>query len=60
MNVKKIKKGRKPLDDPKMPIRIYIQTSLVSDAGGEDFAKNIAYEAIMAAAVKLRKKKNAV
>lgn len=57
MNVKKSTKGRKPVDNPKMPIRIYIETSYVEDAGGEDAAKVIASGAIKAVASKLKKKR---
>jgi hypothetical protein len=49
--------GRKRLSDPKMEIRIYIETSYVNGAGGEEAAKVIASGAIKAVAEKLKKKR---
>lgn len=57
MNEKKHTKGRKPIDDPKMPIRIYIETSYVEGAGGEEAAKTIASSAIKATSAKLKRKR---
>ncbi|NJM79690.1 MAG: hypothetical protein HC854_08865 [Flavobacterium sp.] len=39
MNEKKPKLGRKPADDPKVNISVYIKTSIVEKNGGKEIAK---------------------
>lgn len=38
--------GRKPVDDPKIPLTIYIRKSRVKAVGGEDAARTLAIKAI--------------
>lgn len=40
------KRGRKPLDDPKEPIRIYVNRSVIKKLGGEQRTQNMALEYI--------------
>lgn len=44
--------GRKPADDPKLQLSIYVKTSTVMAAGGEEAAKTVAFNAIVKEAKK--------
>lgn len=55
---KRKKAGRKPVDDPKKGITIYLHQSIIDSNGGEDVCKSESVNYLTKRAVRQKKKNN--